>query len=191
MAKVIFNNEYQKPLLHPFLYLVFHFGRVTKWLCGGLQILIRGFKSLPALLIFFVLFLILIVSIRGSANLLINEVMYDPLQNDNYNEWIELYNPTNKSINISGWAICDNYAEDFLEGDVDNGNGTTTIPPYSYAIIADHGTKIYENFSIPSNTIHLYVDDSSLGNGLGNSQDKLLLRNITGAEIDSIEWGYN
>ena len=24
-------------------------GRVTKWLCGGLQIRIRGFKSLPAL----------------------------------------------------------------------------------------------------------------------------------------------
>lgn len=24
-------------------------GRVTKWLCGGLQIRLRGFKSLPAL----------------------------------------------------------------------------------------------------------------------------------------------
>ena len=66
--------------------------------------------------------------------------MYDPEENDNYNEWIELYNPTNKSINVSGWSIADNYAEDFLEGDFDHGNGTMIIPPEGYAIISDQGT---------------------------------------------------
>ena len=117
--------------------------------------------------------------------------MYDPLQNDNYNEWLELYNPTNRSINVSDWSISDNYSEDFLKGDFEHDNGTTIIQSYGYAIIADHGTKIYENFSISNNTIHLYVDDSSLGNGLGNNKDKLMLKNSTGVEIDSIEWGYN
>ena len=188
---ILFNSNLQKPLLYPFLYLVSYFGRVTKWPCGGLQILIRGFKSLPALLIFLGLTILILTSLKCSANIVINEVMYNPIQNDNYNEWIELYNPSNQSINVSGWSIFDNYAEDFIEADFENGNGTTIIPPYGYAIIADHETKIYENFSIPHNIIHLYVDDSSLGNGLGNSQDKLLLRNITGAEIDGIEWGYN
>jgi hypothetical protein len=120
------------------------------------------------------------------TNIVINEVMYDPETNDHYNEWIELYNPTNQSINVSGWRITDNSAEDFLEGDSDNGNGATVIPPYGYAIIADHGTEIYENFFIPNNTIRLYVDDSSIGNGLSNSEDKLILKNSTGNAIDAV-----
>ena len=89
-------------------------GRVTKWLCGGLQIRIRGFKSLPALFLFLI-FVIICISGICSAEVLINEVMYDPLINDNYYEWIELYNPTNRSINLTGWKIADNYIEDFLE----------------------------------------------------------------------------
>ncbi len=128
---------------------------------------------------------------NDSPHIVINEVMYNPEQNNNYNEWIELYNPTNNSINVSGWSIIDNYAEDFLEGDQHHGNGTTIIPPYSYAIIADHGTKIYENFSISASAIRLYIDDSSIGNGLGNGKDKLILKNRAGNFTDAVEWGYD
>ena len=188
ITNTLFNSNLQKPLQH---LRPAQSGRVTKWLCGGLQILIRGFKSLLALLIFLGFILIIIISLKGSANLLINEVMYDPLTNDNYNEWIELYNPTNQSINISGWSITDNYSNDLLEADFDHGNGSTIILPYGYAIIADHGTRVYENFSISNNTIRLYVYDSAIGNGLGNNQDKLILKNTTGVEIDSVEWGYD
>jgi phosphatidylserine/phosphatidylglycerophosphate/cardiolipin synthase-like enzyme len=130
-------------------------------------------------------------SIKSSADVIINEVMNNPEPNDNYNEWIELFNPTNDNINLSNWIIKDNSAEDFLLGDLENGNGTTIIPPKGYAIISDIGTKIYENFSIPNEAIRLTVDDKSIGNGLGNSQDKLILKNTTGIEIDSIEWGFD
>jgi len=114
--------------------------------------------------------------------------MYDPIQNDNYNEWIEIFNPSNKSINISGWSISDNFSNDTIEGDFDNFNGSTIIPAMSYAIIADHGTKIYENFSIPNSTTCLYIDDKSIGNGLGNNGDKLILRNNKSEIIDSVKW---
>ncbi len=183
---MVSNSNLQKPIeyLRPAQY-----GRVTKWLCGGLQIRIRGFKSLPALLIFSFILLLIFLSSKSSANILINEVMYNPVTNDNYNEWIELFNPTNKPINISNWTIDDNSAKDYLEGDFDNGNGTTIIPPKGYAIIADRETKIYENFSIPIDAIRLYVDDSSIGNGLGNNGDKLILKNKTEEIIDAIEWG--
>jgi cardiolipin synthase A/B len=148
--------------------------------------------SLFIFILFFIFLLINQISISGAlSTIVINEVMYDPTQDDNYNEWIELYNPTNQSINVSGWSITDNSAEDFLKGDSDNGNGTTIIPPNGYAIIADHGTKVYENFSVSDNAIRLYVDDYSIGNGLGNDQDKLILKNSTGNEIDSLEWGYD
>ena len=146
--------------------------------------------------VFIILFILLFFANQTSAlgnptNLIINEVMYDPNTNDNYNEWIELYNPTNQSINISGWNIIDNFAEDDLEGDFDHGNGTTIIPPHGYAIISDHGTTIYENFSISDKAVRIYVDDASIGNGLGNDQDKLILKNSTGQIIDALEWGYN
>jgi len=147
-------------------------------------------KKIVFITILYFLFLILVfTSVKSSADILINEVMNNPKPNDNYNEWIELFNPTNKNINLSSWKIEDNFAEDYIKGDFENGNGTTIIPAKRYAIIADVGTKIYENFSIPNVTIRLVVDDKSIGNGLGNSNDKLILKNNTGVKIDSIEWG--
>jgi len=119
---------------------------------------------------------------------LINEVMYDPIEDDNYFEWIELYNPNNTSVNVSGWTITDNYALDFLEVDLDHCNCSTFIPPEGFAIITDHGTQIYNNTTFSNNTICLYVDDKSIGNGLGNSGDKLILKNNLNETIDSIEW---
>jgi len=121
-----------------------------------------------------------LISVKCSANLIINEVMYNPKSSDNYNEWIELYNPTNQSVNVSDWSIIDNFGEDFLEVDFDHGNGTLTIPPFGYAIITDHGTKAYENYTVANNTVCLYIDDKSIGNGLGNSGDKIILKYTLG-----------
>jgi hypothetical protein len=181
---MIDNSNLQKPrvYLRPA-----QSGRVTKRLCDRLQICLRGFKSLSALLLI-LFFIIILYSGKTIANPLINEVMYDPDISDNYYEWIELFNPSNESINISGWTIVDNSETETIEGDFEHGNGTTTIPPQGYAIITDHGTKFYENFSISNDTIKLYVDDSSIGNGLGNSGDKLILKNETGEIIDAVEW---
>ncbi len=114
--------------------------------------------------------------------------MYNPETSENYNEWIELYNPSNKTINVSGWTISDNYAEDSIEGNFDESNGSTEIPPDCYAVLTDHGTQIYENYNISNNTIKLYVDDKSIGNGLGNNGDKLILRNNENKVVDSLEW---
>jgi len=114
--------------------------------------------------------------------------MYNPELNEYYNEWIELYNPTNNSINISGWSITDNRYKDYIEPDFDHGNGTFIIPSKSYAILTDHGTKIYEHYNFSNETIFLYIDDKSIGNGLGNSGDKLILKNKTDKIIDYVEW---
>ena len=182
------NINLQKALLYPFLYLVIRSGRVTKRLCGGLQILIRGFKSLPALLFLLIFFFFILLATKASANLLINEIMFDPIQNDNYNEYIELYNPTKQSINISGWTISDNYAEDEIIADTSQGNNNTSIPPKGYAIITDIGSRAYENFSIENSSLFLTVDDKSIGNGLGNSGDKIILKDNNSNVVDAVEW---
>ncbi|KYK28467.1 hypothetical protein AYK20_07135 [Thermoplasmatales archaeon SG8-52-1] len=143
------------------------------------------------ILIFFLMFLIVLLSGKCSADILINEVMYDPELNENYYEWIELYNPTNKSINLIGWSVTDNYVIDYLESDFEHGNGTIIMHPFSYALITDHGTKFYDNYSTPNCTIKLYVDDSAIGNGLGNGGDKLILKNNENKIIDTVEWIVN
>ncbi len=118
--------------------------------------------------------------------------MYDPIQNDNYFEWIELYNPSEFFIDVYEWTLFDGQQEDTIEGNFDNGNGTTIIPPKGYAIVTDHGTEIYDVFSIPTDTIKLYVDDSAIcGYGLNNENEKLFLNNTAGSTIDTIEWGFD
>lgn len=124
-------------------------------------------------------------------HLVINEIMYNPIQDDNYYEWIEIYNPLNCSINVSNWSITDNQDTDLLEADFENGNGSTIVIPNGYAIITDHGTKIYENLTFAENITLLKVDDKSIGNGLGNTKDKLIIKNSTGYLVDAVEWGYD
>ena len=114
--------------------------------------------------------------------------MYDPIESEYYKEYIELYNPTNNSINISGWTITDNIYTDFLEINPFNKTGSLIIPPKKYAVITDHETKVYENYNISNDTITLFVDDKSIGNGLGNTGDMLILKNNTDHIIDYVEW---
>lgn len=124
----------------------------------------------------------------SETKILINEVMYNPSLDDDYYEWVELYNPTPSHINVSGWIIRDNNADDYITGDDTHGNSTTIIPPYGYAILTDNDTKVYDAYDIPDETIKLRVNTRAIGNGLGNNGDKLILIDNTGVIIDAIEW---
>lgn len=122
--------------------------------------------------------------------LLINEVMYHPTENENTNEWIELFNPTSTSIDVADWMIADEKETDTLLADTEHGDGTTVIPTGGYAIITDKGTTVYETYSIPVNAVKLSVDDSTLcGYGLNNQQEKIILFDQDSNLIDAIEWG--
>ena len=94
-----------------------------------------------------------------------------------------------RQINISGWKIGDNSANDTFEGNMDYGNGSLVIPPYGYAIITAKNTRFYENSSLSNNAIAVYVDDDKIGNGLGNSGDMLYLMDQEGDIVDAVEWG--
>jgi cardiolipin synthase len=127
---------------------------------------------------------------ESPASLLINEVMCHPNENENTNEWIELYNPTTEPIDITGWTIADEKETDTLQDDSDHGDGTTNIPPGGYALITDKGTTVYEIFTVAENTIRLSVDDSTLcGYGLNNQKEKIILMDQEGTVIDAMEWG--
>lgn len=122
--------------------------------------------------------------------ILINEVMCHPTENENTNEWIELYNPSENSVDVSGWTIADEKQTDNIQGDGDHGDGTMSIPPGGYGIITDKGTTVYETYTVDENVVRLSVDDSTLcGYGLNNQKEKILLINHEGVVIDALEWG--
>jgi cardiolipin synthase len=125
-----------------------------------------------------------------NPTVLINEVMCHPTGNENTNEWIELYNPSENSVDVTGWTIADEKETDSIQADSDSGDGTTTIPPGGYAIITDKGTTIYETCAVDENAVRLSVDDSTLcGYGLNNQKEKILLIDHEGVVIDAMEWG--
>jgi len=121
--------------------------------------------------------------------IIINEIMYDPIESDTNHEWIELYNPTNHTINLTNWTIQDNTATDTIQP-YDN-HSTMLLQPKSYALLTDKDTEIYNNHTLTNETLRLTVDDNSIGNGLGNTQDCLILTDHNGTIIDTIKWGTN
>jgi hypothetical protein len=86
--------------------------------------------------------LIFITTFIIAANLLfsqyvvINEVLYDPDGSDGDNEWIELYNASNQSINLSGWMIQKGGSDFALVYGFDIINGYV-IAPNSYLLIGE------------------------------------------------------
>jgi predicted ribosomally synthesized peptide with SipW-like signal peptide len=126
----------------------------------------------------------------GLTHILINEVMYDPEQEDPRNEWVELYNPTSSPIDVGNWTItdCTGPGTDYLVPDPVYGNGSTVIPPDGYAMITTTDKEVYQNYDIPNGTILLVAHDQPIGNGLSNNGDGLILRNLQETMVDAMEW---
>lgn len=112
----------------------------------------------------------------AKADILITEIMANPLSDESLNEWIEIYNNDTKPIDVKNWVIGDDKDNDTLIGGLYGQEGTV-IPPQSYAIITDYTTRVYDNFNINLNITRLYVDDESIGNGLRNEGETIWIYN--------------
>lgn len=131
--------------------------------------------------------LILLIIPIAKAEIIITEIMANPIADETLNEWIEIYNNGTEPIDIKGWIIGDDKDNDTLEGGLYNKEGTK-IPAQSYAIITDSTTRVYNNFNISWETTKLYVDDESIGNGLKNSGETIWLYNKDGEAIDEVSY---
>ncbi len=127
--------------------------------------------------------------------MVINEVMANPIGKEttsgDRNEWIELYNPTDDTVDVGKWIIDDLDAKDeilpwqdsaLLDVHPDVLINTTKIPPKGYALImdpeylnSDPEGKYEHPYNIPPNTVILTIDDTSIGNGLSTTDPLLLI----------------
>ena len=106
-----------------------------------------------------------------SAEVIINEIMYNPDQcSDSYCEWIEIYNNGTSPLDLTNYTLC---SDSLLKGYIHTNlstllNTTFILNVSSYALITDgsSGTGVYDNFSVNANSLALHVDAASLCGGL-------------------------
>jgi len=111
----------------------------------------------------------------AGPQILIHEVMADPsVVADDTGEWFEVHNQGSTSVDLNGWQIRS-------ANDAGHTIGTSvTVPAGGYVTLGRSSTS---NGGIT----HRYVYGSSVV--LANASDWLVLRNASGATVDSVAWG--
>jgi hypothetical protein len=102
-------------------------------------------------------------AISTSQAILINEVMYNPSDflGGTSNEWIELYNPSNETINLSGWSISDPYEHSITD---------SFIQSLGFVILAKNLTAFYEHYNFSCNA-------TKVAFSLNNDGEEVILKN--------------
>ncbi len=134
----------------------------------------------------------LLLSADLYAQVILTEVMFDPAGNENYDEFLEIYNSsTTDSADLDGWKIGDQNETDLLVA----ANSRLVLAPQQYAIILDNGyfsnSGFYDEL-IPPNALILTIDDAAFGSGgLSNSTvETILLISISGDTVASYRYSF-
>ena len=111
-----------------------------------------------------------------------------------WGEWVEIYNKGGTPVDLTGWQIEDNFLADTIDM-VDCPGSSCLIPAGGCWVIASTQPELqteFDNYTNPNqpavdpaNTVFL---GSRLGNGLANSDDRVVLRNGGGAAVDCYSW---
>lgn len=117
--------------------------------------------------------LLVLCATTVSADVLINAVLYDPDGADSGKEWIELYNPTNETINLEGYSI-------------EAGNGAN---PDDWELVWEgSGSISAEGYYLIGESDVLPAPDKIARLGLQNGPDGCRLVN-QGAVMGTLGWG--
>jgi hypothetical protein len=122
-----------------------------------------------------------------SRTLVVNEIMYDPLSNQN--EWIELFNRGSSPIDMAGWK--------FSDRPTTSGANTFTITsqtrivqPGEFVVVAAESSilQLYPNLQSSVSNLQLFILNRPGGFSFGNDGDDIVLKDLTGKAVDSISY---
>jgi len=145
----------------------------------------------------FVLVLFAVPSL-ASAQVVINEVMYNPQGSDSGREWVELYNQGSADVILIGgtvknsWRIGDSSNHTLTDPSGGTGRGSLTIPAGGYLIVASDPNEFISGeyaggaYSVVKSSISLNNTGASVSllDGTGAVADSVSYTNTQGANDD-------
>lgn len=121
--------------------------------------------------------LLLLPLVEAGDSLLITQVLYNPLGSETGGEAVELYNPTDSAVNLSGWAL----ATETSDTDVVF-PASAVIKAEGYFLVTDSGWgETRDDLSWPGSDYEETMGLNNLDSGVG------LVFNAT--IIDAVGWG--
>ena len=126
--------------------------------------------------------LLFFISAASQVNaLIISEIMYDPEGTNAPHRWVEIYNDTGSSINItSAWK----FVEYNTKHSIASYQGGSNLPAGSYAIIAEDAQTFATEYSFTG-----ILFDSAFSHPVTNTGDHLAIKETSsGAEISPVDY---
>lgn len=131
----------------------------------------------------------------NATALRINEIMYDPESNENYNEWIEIYNEGDQPLDLSNYTLC---GKVLLGGFIDrtetvNNDQGLVLDPGAYALITDggSGTEVYDTYDVDTAARALHVNAASICGGLANHGETITLIDSAQTVTEEVSYADN
>jgi hypothetical protein len=122
-----------------------------------------------------------------SRSLIINEIMYDPL--DGQNEWFELYNRSSQPVDLAHWTFNDKSISSGVNSFVISDSATTVLSGGFVVVAAESSVcNIFANLRNPHPDISLSILNRSGGFSFNNDGDAIVLKDLTGQTIDSVAY---
>jgi hypothetical protein len=120
-------------------------------------------------------------------SLIINEIMYDPL--DGQNEWFELYNRGSQPVDLAHWTFNDRATSSGVNSFVIS-NSAMTVLPGGFAVVAAESSmcNIFPDLRSPHPNISLSILNRSSGFSFNKEGDAIVLKDLTGQTIDSVAY---
>lgn len=115
------------------------------------------------------------------AQIVINEIMYDPEGTDTGREWVEVYNSGNQNVDLVTYKIFENNVNHKLI--LISDTSTSVIEPNEYAILADNAEKFLLDYPDFSGLLF----DSAFS--LNNTGEILMINDSSGVTVDHFEYG--
>ena len=134
--------------------------------------------------------LFLTVASSASAQVVINEIMYNPASHDAREEWVELLNTSGTNVNLTGWTI---------SGGIDFAfPSNTVIAAGQYLVVAADRTTFLSRFPAVNNVVGSWLTVSVMNvNGrlltnatpvLSNSRNSVNLNDAADDRVDGVTY---
>lgn len=96
-------------------------------------------------------------------------------------EWVELYNPTNRDINLKDFSFTDNSGQPTII------HANRILGAGKFALVSKDSST-WTNWHVPAGVLKFPLGQQ-IGDGLDNGGDRLILKDASGHVVDALSWG--